>query len=65
MSPEQIIATLILFCVLITSVIAWKMWLNYRAKERKLDQIVELSRLEKEKMALLLKAMQEFPEINR
>nr|VFJ93074.1 MAG: hypothetical protein BECKLFY1418A_GA0070994_102823 [Candidatus Kentron sp. LFY] len=61
MSPEQLTAVLIVFGISVTSVVAWKMWLNYRTKERELDQTVELSRLEKEKMELFQKAMQKFP----
>ncbi len=62
MTPEQITATLIVFGLSITSVFFWKMWLNYQLKEKELDYTLELSRLEKDKMELISKAAQKFPE---
>lgn len=61
MSPEQITATLIIFGLSVTSVIFWKLWLSNRIKEKELDQTVDLSKLEKEKMEVVKNAMQQFP----
>lgn len=62
MTPEQLTATLIIFGLSVTSVLFWKMWLANRIKEKELDQQVELSSLEKEKMEIIKEGMQRFPE---
>lgn len=62
MTPEQITAILIVFGLSVTSVVFWKVWINFRAKEKELDHTIELSRLEKEKMELIQKVAQKFPE---
>ncbi|MFH2064948.1 MAG: hypothetical protein ABIK15_07110 [Pseudomonadota bacterium] len=62
MTPEQITAVLIVFGLSVTSVVFWKFWLNYRIKGKELDHTIELSKLEKEKMELIQKAAQKFPE---
>lgn len=61
MRPEQITAVLLVTGLSVTSVFAWKYWLNFRAKEKELEHTVELSRLEKEKMEVVQKAAQQFP----
>ncbi len=61
MTPAQLTATIIIFGISVTSVLYWKYWLNNRIKEKELDQTVELSRLEKEKMEVIQNAMQRFP----
>lgn len=61
MTPEQLTATIIIFGLSVTSVLFWKLWLNKRIKERELDQTVQLSRLEKEKMEVIQRAMQQYP----
>lgn len=61
MSPEQITATIIIFGVSVTSLFGWKAWLNAKIKEKELDQTVELSKLEKEKMEVLQKGLTQFP----
>lgn len=61
MTPEQLTALLIVFGLSITSVLFWKVWINFRTKEKELDHTLELSRIEKEKMALIQKAMERFP----
>jgi len=62
MTPEQITAIIIVFGLSVTSVVFWKVWINFRTKEKELDHTIELSRLEKEKMELISKAVQKFPE---
>lgn len=62
MTPEQLTAVLIVFGLSITSVVFWKVWINYRTKDRELDHSIQLSRLEKEKMELIQRAMQKFPD---
>jgi hypothetical protein len=61
MTPEQLTVTIIIFSLSVTSVLFWKLWLNKRIKERELDQTVQLSRLEKEKMEVIQRAMQRYP----
>ncbi|MDA8416546.1 MAG: hypothetical protein M0Z78_05685 [Betaproteobacteria bacterium] len=62
MTPEQITAILIVFGLSVTSVVFWKIWINYRTKEKELDHTLELSKIEKEKMDLIRKAAMKFPE---
>ena len=58
---SQLTATLIVFGLAVTSVVFWKSWINKRIKEKELDQTIELSRLEKEKMEIIQNAAQKFP----
>ena len=62
MSPEQLTAVLIIFGLSVTSVLFWKMYLAKESKDKELDHTVELSKLEKEKMEVVQRAMQKFPE---
>ena len=64
MSPEQLTAIIIVFGLSVTSTIFWKLWINKRIKEKELDQTIDLSRLEKEKMEIVQKAVQKFPAID-
>jgi len=61
MTPAQLTATIIIFGLSVTSILFWKYWLNKRVKEKELDQTVALSRLEKEKMEVIQRAMEQFP----
>lgn len=61
MSPEQLTAIIIVFGLSVTSTIFWKLWISKRIKEKELEQTIELSRLEKEKMEVVRKAAQKFP----
>lgn len=61
MSPEQLTAILLVFGLSVTSVVFWKLWLNHRIKERELEQTIQMSRLEKEKMEVIQYAIQKFP----
>lgn len=61
MTPSQVTATVILFGLSVTSLFFWKMWLAKKAKDKELDHAVELSRLEKEKIEVIAKAMRQFP----
>ncbi|WP_417526895.1 hypothetical protein [Marinomonas shanghaiensis] len=62
MTPEQITAVAIVFGLAVTSVAFWKLWLQKQSKDSELNHTLELSRLEKEKMELIQKAAQKFPE---
>jgi uncharacterized membrane protein YciS (DUF1049 family) len=61
MSPEQLTAVLIVFGLSVTSLFFWKFWLNNRLKEKELEQTVQLSALEKEKMEIVRQASLKFP----
>lgn len=54
MSPTQTTAVIIAFEVLVTSIIFWKIWLNYRLKTTLLAYKIQLSKIEKEKLMLSL-----------
>lgn len=62
MTPEQITAILLVFGLSVTSVVFWKIWINYKSGKNELDHAIELSKLEKEKMDLIARAAQRFPE---
>lgn len=61
MAPEQVMIVLIVFGILATSLIGWKLWLSERGKEKELDQEVRLSQLETERIALITRATQQLP----
>lgn len=61
MSPEQTTIVVIVFAVLIASGWGWKLWLNKRSAEAQLDQQLKLSKLENDRLALILRAGQQVP----
>lgn len=63
MSPDQLVITLIVFGALITSVVGWKAYLRHKFETKQLDQTIELSKVEKEKMELIQKALQNTPQV--
>lgn len=60
MSSEQITTILIVFGLSVTSVMFWKVWINHRSHQNELDHTLELSKIEKDKMELIVKAGQLF-----
>lgn len=62
MSPTQLTVVLIIFGLSVTSLLFWKMYLTKASKDKELDHTVDLSKLEKEKMEVVQRAMQKFPE---
>jgi hypothetical protein len=72
MTPEQITIISIVFGLSATSLWGWRMWLNHRAKVRQiehedkdLDHRLELSRLDKEKMDILARAVAQVPQAQK
>lgn len=61
MSPEQLTAVLIIFGLSATSALMWKFWINKKIRDRELDQMIELSKIEKEKMQVIQEAITHFP----
>ncbi len=64
MSPTQITIIVLLFSLFATSSLMWKRWLDQKNKEKELDHQLDISRLEKEKIEVVAKAMQCFSEGN-
>lgn len=65
MSPEQLTIVVIVTGFLLTSVTGWRYYLNAKIREKELDHDIELSRLEKEKMEIVAKARQMYPEVEK
>lgn len=58
MTPSEITLVLIFFGLCATSAFFWRSWLAHKGKEKELDQTIELSQLEKDKMEIVQKAAQ-------
>ncbi|MFM2480144.1 hypothetical protein [Celerinatantimonas sp. YJH-8] len=61
MTPSEITLVLIVFGVCATSVVFWRSWLAQKGKEKELEQTIELSQLEKEKMEIVQRAAKHNP----
>lgn len=65
MTPEQIANVLIVFALTAGSVWSWKSWLNHRAKQLDRKSAVELSKIEKEKLEVMAKAVKQVPQMEQ